>query len=59
MGDPEGILVGIFGTAPGWGNQKNLWLESVKVRCSGERMEMWFGGPKEDVTRSNGRVRGW
>ena len=59
LGDPEGILVRNFGTSPGWENHKDFWLESMKVRRSGERVEMWSGGPKEDVTRSNGQIWGW
>ena len=43
-----------FRTAPGWGNQKGFWLENMKVRRLGDRMEMWLGGPKEDVIWSNG-----
>ena len=35
-----------FGTDPCWGNQKDLLLESVMVRRSGERMEVWLGSPK-------------
>ena len=46
LGDPEGSLVRLLGTSPGWGNQKGFWLESMKVRCSGEQMEMWSGSPK-------------
>ena len=39
-----------FGTYPDKGNHKDFWLESVMVRCSGEGMEIWSGGPKEDFT---------
>ena len=75
MGDLEGCLVGFFdwtsaggpgrefgwkfGTPPGWGNQKDFGLESVKVRHLGEQMKMWSGGPKEDVTLSNRWVQAW
>ena len=59
LGDSEGILVGTFGTAPDWDNQTDFWLESMKVRRSGERVEMWLGGQKEDVTRSNGQIWSW
>ena len=48
-----------FGTAPSWGNQKGFWLESVKVRRLGGRMEMWSGDPKEDITWSNRRFQAW
>ena len=48
-----------YGTSPGWGIKKSFWLESMKVRRSGERVEMWSGGPKEDVTRSNGQIWAW
>ena len=57
--DPEGILVGNFGTTSGWGNQKDFWLENVKVKRSVKQMEMWSSGSKEDVTWSNGWVRYW
>ena len=59
LGDPEGILVGNFRTSPGWGSKKDFGLKNIKVRRSGERMEMWSDGPKEDVTGPNGRVRAW
>ena len=59
LGDLERILVGNFGTAPGWENHKDFWLENVKVNCSVKRMEMWSVDPKEDVPWSNGRVRAW
>ena len=57
LGDPKGILVGHFGAAPSWENQKNFWLENVKVMRSVKRMETWSGGLKEDVPQSNGQVR--
>ena len=53
MGDMEVILVGNFGTAPGWENQKDSWFENVKMKRSVKRMEMWSGSPKEDVAWSN------
>ena len=59
MGDPEEILVGSFGTAPGWESQKGCWFENVKVKRSVKRMEMWSGGPEEDAPWSNRRVRSW
>ena len=40
-------------------NEKYFWLETVKVKRSVKRMEMWLGVPKEDVTQSNGPVRDW
>ena len=46
MGDPERILVRNFGMAPGWGIQKDFWLENLKVKRSVKRMEMWLGVPK-------------
>ena len=48
-----------YGTSPGWGIKKSFWLESMKVRRSGERVEMWLVGPKEDITWSNEWVRAW
>ena len=57
--DVEIILVRKFGTAPGWGDQKDFWLGNVNVKCLVKRIEMWSGGPKEDDTCSNERVRAW
>ena len=48
-----------FWKGPGWENQKDFWLENVKVKHSVKRMEMWSGGPKEDVPWSKGRVWAW
>ena len=59
LGGPERILVGKFGTAPGWENQKYIWLENMKVKRSVKRMEMWSGSPEEDIPRPNGRVWDW
>ena len=59
LGDPEGILVGKFGTAPGRGSQKDFWLENMKVKRSVKRMEMWSGDPKEDIILSSTYIRAW
>ena len=37
---------------------KDLWLEILMVSCLGHHIEVWSGGHKKDVTKSNGRVRG-
>ena len=59
LGDPEVILVRNVGTAHGWGNQTYFWVKNVKVRTSGERMEISSGGPNEDGTGSNGWSWDW
>ena len=44
---------------PSWGNYKGFWLESGMLRHLEEWMEVWSGGQKEDVNRSNGQVQAW
>ena len=57
--NPAGLSRRIFG----WkfwngfrlGESEGIWLKNVKVKRSAKRIEMWLGGPKEDVTWSNKR----
>ena len=60
---------------PGWVIQKDFWLEILNgprmgvlegflvgnrdVGVIGERMEVWSGSQKDDITRSNGQVWAW
>ena len=37
---------------------KEFWLETVMVRCSGDRMDFWLGGQQKDVSRSIRQVWG-
>ena len=43
---------------PGWMICKEFWLEMVMLRLSGNQMEFWLGGQKNDVARSTRWVWG-
>ena len=43
LGDTEGILVGNFGTAPGWGNQKDFFVGNRESEALGETGGDVFG----------------
>ena len=59
LGNTDIVLVRKSGRPPGWGNQMEFWSENVKVNGSVKWMEMWSGGPNEDVAWFNGQVRAW
>ena len=44
---------------PQLGKPEEFLVGNVKVKRLVKRMEMWSGGPKEDVTLSNGWVPAW
>ena len=59
LGNMDRVLVRNSRPPPGWGNQTDFWSENMKVNCSAKWMEMWSGGPKEDVAWFNGQVWAW
>ena len=57
LGNTERVLVEDSGRPFSWRNQIEFWSEKLKVNCSVKLMEIWSGGPNEDVAWFNRRVR--